>query len=479
MTAGRARACVAFRISPPSRRASTGRARRDVGARRASWAVFDGGWMSDHLSDSTRSRPGPALESLTTARGARPPRARASGSGIAVLANTFRHPVARWRRRRPSSTTRPAAGSSSASAPAGTRASTGRSGSRCPRSASAIDRFESRCRGPARAVLGRGAPPPRASRSTTRSTRSRGATNEPGPLRRAARRSAWAARSRAGSRWRRATPRAGRCPATEAGDVGYFSAQAGRDLARRSRPRAATRRTSSSSARSHGRRRRRRGARRSQAARARRRRAPPDGPRRAGQHWARRPRRHADRDVLEPLPRAEFGLGGMTDADARDPAPRRRRDEAGLARLRRDPQRRHARHARLARPGPLGGRDLPGRAPGSSPRFPAARPVGTAHPSVGSGCTSVASSGTGSGSGCCPRRGAAASAPRSTPAAQRRRARGRQDRLPDGPVRAPRRRPRVPRRTAGSWRSSATKMVRLDLAGLRAAGCPRHRRGSA
>ncbi len=50
------------------------------------------GWMSDHLSDSTRERNGPALESLTTAA-ALAHRVPGKWIGIAVLANTFRHPA--------------------------------------------------------------------------------------------------------------------------------------------------------------------------------------------------------------------------------------------------------------------------------------------------------------------------------------------------------------------------------------------------
>ena len=55
-------------------------------------AAFDAGWMSDHLSDTTRPRGGPALESLTTAA-ALAHRVPGKWIGIAVLANTFRHPA--------------------------------------------------------------------------------------------------------------------------------------------------------------------------------------------------------------------------------------------------------------------------------------------------------------------------------------------------------------------------------------------------
>ncbi len=50
------------------------------------------GWMSDHLSDASRERNGPAFESLTTAA-ALSRRVPGKWVGIAVLANTFRHPA--------------------------------------------------------------------------------------------------------------------------------------------------------------------------------------------------------------------------------------------------------------------------------------------------------------------------------------------------------------------------------------------------
>jgi alkanesulfonate monooxygenase SsuD/methylene tetrahydromethanopterin reductase-like flavin-dependent oxidoreductase (luciferase family) len=54
--------------------------------------VFDAGWMSDHLSDASRERGGPAFESFTaTAALAR--RVPGKWVGIAVVANTFRHPA--------------------------------------------------------------------------------------------------------------------------------------------------------------------------------------------------------------------------------------------------------------------------------------------------------------------------------------------------------------------------------------------------
>ena len=54
--------------------------------------VFSAGWLSDHLSDVTRDRGGPAMESLTAAA-ALAHRVPGKWIGIAVLANTFRHPA--------------------------------------------------------------------------------------------------------------------------------------------------------------------------------------------------------------------------------------------------------------------------------------------------------------------------------------------------------------------------------------------------
>lgn len=53
--------------------------------------VFDAGWMSDHLSDASRERGGPAFESFTSAAALAH---RFPGwIGIAVASNTFRHPA--------------------------------------------------------------------------------------------------------------------------------------------------------------------------------------------------------------------------------------------------------------------------------------------------------------------------------------------------------------------------------------------------
>ena len=54
--------------------------------------VFSAGWMSDHLTDASLERGGGALESLTTAASLAH-RVPGKWIGIAVLANTFRHPA--------------------------------------------------------------------------------------------------------------------------------------------------------------------------------------------------------------------------------------------------------------------------------------------------------------------------------------------------------------------------------------------------
>src|SRR5688572_7597095 len=54
--------------------------------------VFSAGWMSDHLTDASIERGGGAFESLTTAA-ALARRVPGTWIGIAVLANTFRHPA--------------------------------------------------------------------------------------------------------------------------------------------------------------------------------------------------------------------------------------------------------------------------------------------------------------------------------------------------------------------------------------------------
>ena len=54
--------------------------------------VFSAGWLSDHLSDASRERGGTAFEAFTTAA-ALAHRVPGKWIGIAVAANTFRHPA--------------------------------------------------------------------------------------------------------------------------------------------------------------------------------------------------------------------------------------------------------------------------------------------------------------------------------------------------------------------------------------------------
>ena len=82
---------VGFRI------AATASAGIDWSRLDETWALagelgaFDAGWLSDHLSDAARERGGPAMEALTAAA-ALAHRVPGKWIGIAVLANTFRHP---------------------------------------------------------------------------------------------------------------------------------------------------------------------------------------------------------------------------------------------------------------------------------------------------------------------------------------------------------------------------------------------------
>jgi alkanesulfonate monooxygenase SsuD/methylene tetrahydromethanopterin reductase-like flavin-dependent oxidoreductase (luciferase family) len=80
------------------RLSATESAGTDWGRVKAFWAragelpAIDAIWMSDHLSDSTLERNGPALEALTTAA-ALAHLVPGRWVGIAVLAATFRHPA--------------------------------------------------------------------------------------------------------------------------------------------------------------------------------------------------------------------------------------------------------------------------------------------------------------------------------------------------------------------------------------------------
>lgn len=83
---------IGFRIS------ATGSAGLDWPRLDATWAqageqtAFSAGWLSDHLSDVSRERGGVAFEAFTTAA-ALAHRVPGKWIGIAVAANTFRHPA--------------------------------------------------------------------------------------------------------------------------------------------------------------------------------------------------------------------------------------------------------------------------------------------------------------------------------------------------------------------------------------------------
>src|SRR6476661_6744552 len=83
---------VGFRIS------ATGSTGLDWQRLDATWAeagerdVFSAGWLSDHLSDASRERGGTAFEAFTTAA-ALAHRVPGKWIGLAVSANTFRHPA--------------------------------------------------------------------------------------------------------------------------------------------------------------------------------------------------------------------------------------------------------------------------------------------------------------------------------------------------------------------------------------------------
>jgi alkanesulfonate monooxygenase SsuD/methylene tetrahydromethanopterin reductase-like flavin-dependent oxidoreductase (luciferase family) len=83
---------VGFRIAATDA-AGTDWARIDeTWARVGETAAIDAVWMSDHLSDATLERGGPALESLTAAA-ALAHHVRGKWTGISVLSSTFRHPA--------------------------------------------------------------------------------------------------------------------------------------------------------------------------------------------------------------------------------------------------------------------------------------------------------------------------------------------------------------------------------------------------
>ncbi len=83
---------LGFRIAPIGSTGADWPTLDAIWAAAGSFDVFTAGWMSDHLSDAGADRGGGALESLTTA-GSVAHRVVGKWIGIAVLANTFRHPA--------------------------------------------------------------------------------------------------------------------------------------------------------------------------------------------------------------------------------------------------------------------------------------------------------------------------------------------------------------------------------------------------
>ena len=116
--------------------------RRRPGRGSASTTSSTSVWMNDHLTDVNLARAGAILGGPDGAGGAGPPRARQVGRPRRPVAD-LPPPVGASPRPPRSWTTRPAAGSSSASAPAGTRPSTSPYGIPFPPMPERFDRFES------------------------------------------------------------------------------------------------------------------------------------------------------------------------------------------------------------------------------------------------------------------------------------------------------------------------------------------------
>lgn len=83
---------LGFRVAPSATQGIDWRALDAIWAAAGELDVFSAGWLSDHLSDASMERGGTAFESLTTAA-ALAHRVPGKWIGIAVLANTFRHPA--------------------------------------------------------------------------------------------------------------------------------------------------------------------------------------------------------------------------------------------------------------------------------------------------------------------------------------------------------------------------------------------------
>ena len=83
---------LGFRVAPSATQGIDWAALDSIWAAAGALDVFSAGWLSDHLSDASMERGGTAFESLTTAA-ALAHRVPGKWIGIAVLANTFRHPA--------------------------------------------------------------------------------------------------------------------------------------------------------------------------------------------------------------------------------------------------------------------------------------------------------------------------------------------------------------------------------------------------
>jgi len=83
---------VGFRISATGGRGLTWEKLDGTWAMAGEQRVFSAGWLSDHLSDVSRERGGTAFEAFTTAA-ALAHRVPGKWIGLAVAANTFRHPA--------------------------------------------------------------------------------------------------------------------------------------------------------------------------------------------------------------------------------------------------------------------------------------------------------------------------------------------------------------------------------------------------
>jgi alkanesulfonate monooxygenase SsuD/methylene tetrahydromethanopterin reductase-like flavin-dependent oxidoreductase (luciferase family) len=83
---------LGFRTSPIASQGLDWPTLDAIWARAGELDIYSAGWMSDHLTDASADRGGGAFESLTTA-GALAHRVPGKWIGIAVLANTFRHPA--------------------------------------------------------------------------------------------------------------------------------------------------------------------------------------------------------------------------------------------------------------------------------------------------------------------------------------------------------------------------------------------------